>query len=92
MRMERIIAKAFSPLDTRLRLNFRGLGKGKFQSNKKNNNRNCKMQADPILLLVPFCLYHCSKTATLYRKAGKEKMGVPTLGTNYNISKHLDLP
>ena len=90
--MERIIAKAFSPLDTRLRLNFRGLGKGKFQSNKNNNNRNCKMQADPILLLVPFCLYHCSKMGTLYHKAGKEKMGVPTLGTNYNISKHLDLP
>lgn len=91
MRMERITAKAFSPLDTRLRLNFRGLGKGKFQSNK-NNNRNCKMQADPILLLVPFCLHHCSKTGTPYRKAGKEKMGVPTLGTNYNISKNLDLP
>lgn len=91
MRMERITAKAFSPLDTRLRLKFRGLGKGKFQSNK-NNNRNCKMQADPILLLVPFCLYHCSKTGTPYCKAGKEKMGVPTLGTNYNISKNLHLP
>lgn len=50
------------------------------------------MQAESSTAVSVLLSDHCSEMGTLYLKVGKEKMGGPTLGINYNVSKNLDLP